>query len=231
MNGGKIYTMGYDSSKNDSNSSFGAEISNNSLSGCLGVEALNNSSSSGFGVENPSGDYNSNYKGVVVSEITLESAGNVFNIGIGDKEGIAGGAVYLGKVNRFFVNDSIEDMCNTSEVSNVQSWLERGSIFGSVIKVVTDLYNKYLSSEIKSVGNAVNDIDHRILAKIEEVSSGGWDSPFRNIQLDGCIKGDMAESVEKNVFYLSRDCNEIQLDSSAGDILSTSDKTDHSIKD
>jgi hypothetical protein len=210
--------MSHDSSEKNSTGSFGAETSNSSFSGGFGLETLN-SSNGGFGVENPSGGYNSNYKRIVGKEIAVESVGNILDINTGYKEGIAGGAVYLGNVNNYFVNNSIEDICDTSEVGNVQSWFEPGSIFGSVIKGVSDLYDKYLSPGMKSVENTVSDIDSRILANIEEVSSGGWDSPYRNIQLDGCIEEGVAEF------------DEMQLDGSATDNLRTRGRTDGSSND
>jgi len=214
--------MSHDSSEKNSNRSFGAETSNSSFSGGFGLELLNNSSNGGFGVENPRGDY----KAVLGSEIAIESVGSMLDINADTKEGIAGGAVYLGNVNRYFVSSSIEDICDTREIGNIQSWFERGSIVGSVVKVVTDLYNKYVSPEMKSVEKVITDIDDKIVAKIEEISSGGWDSPYRNIQLDGCIKGDIAESDQSNVFYRNDDRNEIQLDISAGEVLKKSEKTD-----
>ncbi|MBP2662026.1 MAG: hypothetical protein H6Q69_5058 [Firmicutes bacterium] len=126
-------------------------------------------------------------------------------------------------MNRYFVNDSIEEICDTREIG---SWFERGSIVGSVVKVVTDLYSKYVSPEMKSVEKVITDIDNKIVAKIEEISSGGWDSPYRNIQLDGCIKGDIAESDQSNVFYRNDDSNEIELDISAVEALKKSEKMD-----
>lgn len=209
--------MNHDSSEKNSNRSFGAETSNSSFSGGFGLELLNNSSNAGFGVENPSGDY----KAVLAGEIAIESVGSILDINTDTKGGIAGGAVYLGNVNRYFVNDSIEEICDTREIG---SWFERGSIVGSVVKVVTDLYSKYVSPEMKSVEKVITDIDNKIVAKIEEISSGGWDSPYRNIQLDGCIKGDIAESDQSNVFYRNDDCNEIELDISAGEALKKSEK-------
>jgi len=211
--------MSHDSSEKNSNRSFGAETSNSSFSGGFGLELLNNSSNGGFGVENPNGDY----KAVLGGEIAIESVGSMLDINTDTKGGIAGGAVYLGNVNRYFVNDSIEEICDTREIG---SWFERGSIVGSVVKVVTDLYSKYVSPEMKSVEKVITDIDNKIVAKIEEISSGGWDSPYRNIQLDGCIKGDIAESDQSNVFYRNDDSNEIELDISAGEALKKSEKMD-----
>ncbi|EIW17789.1 MULTISPECIES: hypothetical protein [Pelosinus] len=215
--------MSHDSSEKDSNRSFGAETSNSSFSGGFGLELLDNSVNGGFGAENPSSDY----KSVLGREIAIESVGSMLDINTDTKGGIAGGAVYLGNMNRYFVNDSLEDICDTREIGNVQSWFERGSIVGSVVKAVTDLYNKYVSPEMKSVEKVITDIDNKIVAKIEEISSGGWDSPYRNIQLDGCIKGDMAEFDQSNVFHRNDDRNEIQLDSSAGEALKTGEKTEH----
>ncbi len=214
--------MSPDSSEKNSNRSFGAETSNSSFSGGFGLELLNNSSNSGFGVENPSSDY----KAILGSKIAIESVGSRLDINTDTKGGITGGAVYLGNVNRYFANDSIEEICDTREIGNVQSWFERGSIVGSVVKVVTDLYSRYISPEMKSVEKVITNIDNKIVAKIEEISSGGWDSPYRNIQLDGCIKGDLAESDQSNVFYRNDDHNEIELDISAGEALKKSEIKD-----
>ncbi len=213
--------MSHDSSEKNSNKSFGAETSNSSFSSSFGIELLNNSVNGGFGVENPGSDYKSG----LGKEIAIESVGSMLDMNTDTKEGIAGGAVYLGNVNRYFVHDSIEDVCDTREVGNVQSWFERGSIVGSIVKAATDLYNKYVSSEMKSVEKVITDIDNKIVAKIEEISSGGWDSPYRNIQLDGCIKGDIAESDQSNLLYRNNEGNEIQLDSSAGEALKTGEMT------
>jgi hypothetical protein len=210
--------MSHDSSEKNSTGGFGAEASHTSFSGGFGLETLH-SSNGGFGVENPSGDYNSNYKRSAGNEIAVESIGNMLDINTDNKAGIAGGAVYLGNVNSYFANNSIEDICDTSEVSNIQSWFEPGSIFDSVIKGVSDLYDKYISPGMKSVENTVSDIDSKILANIEEVSSGGWDSPYRNIQLDGCIDEGVAES------------DEMQLDGPATDNLRTHGGMDNSNND
>lgn len=214
--------MSHDSSEKDSNRSFGADNSNASFSGGFGLELLNNSSNGGFGVEKPSG----NYKAVLGSEIAIESVGSMLDIHTETRGGIAGGAVYLGNVNRYFANNSIEEICDTREIGNVQSWFERGSVIGSIVKVVTDLYYKYVSPEMKSVEKVITDIDNKIVTKIEEISSGGWDSPYRNIQLDGCIKGDMAESDQSNIFYRNDERREKQMDISEGEVFRTNNKKD-----
>lgn len=218
--------MSCEDSENKSGFCFGAQNSNNSsYSNGLGLEISNSTSSSGFGVENPSTDSDSNYGGVSKNETGVDSFLNMLTMNHGNTKGIAGGEAYLGTITNSYDydDDSIEELCDEIEIDNGESWIERGSIFGSAIKIVTDFYNKYFQSETQSIGKVITDIDKTIASAIEEVSSGGWDSSFRNIQLDGCIGTDVAESSdETDIRFIGKNTNGIMLNGSAGEILSAS---------
>ncbi|AIF49739.1 hypothetical protein [Pelosinus sp. UFO1] len=218
--------MSSEDSENKSGFYFGAQNSNNSSSSNgLGLEISNSTSSSGFGVETPSKDPNSNYGGISRNEAGVDSFLNMLNMNHGNTKGIAGGEAYLGTITSSYDydDDSIEDLCDEIEIDNGESWIERGSIFGSAIKIVTDFYNKFFSAETQSIGKVIGDIDKTIASAIEEVSSGGWDKSYRNIQLDGCIGASIAESSdETEIRFIGKDTNGIKLNGSVGEILSAS---------
>lgn len=200
---------------------FGVDSFDGSSNSGFGIETFKSTSSGGFGVESPSSDAR-NYGGVVGSGV--ESVRNMLNINTGNTQGIAGGEVYSGTINSSYGDDFIDDLCDDIEADSVQSWVENGSgsVFGSAIKIVTQLYNKYFLSETQSVGNIVSDVDKLIVTASEEISSGIWDSSYRNIQLDGCIDVNRVESDVMDIRFFGRDYNGIRIDSSAAEILSAS---------
>jgi len=213
-------------SENKTGVCFGVQNSNNSTSSNgLGLEISNSTSSSGFGVEAPSKDPNSNYEGISRNEAGVDSFLNMLHMNHGNTKGIAGGEAYLGTITSSSYDDdeSIEDLCDEIEIDNGESWIERGSIFGAAIKIATDFYNKFFSAEAQSIGKVIGEIDKTIASTIEEVSSGGWDKSYRNIQLDGCIGAGIAESSdETEIRFIGKDTNGIKLNGSVGEILSAS---------
>jgi hypothetical protein len=215
--------MSYESAENSCG--FGAENLNGGCNSNFGVDSCNRTS--GFGVENPSCDPNDDYEGIVGSSVGVTSVRDMLNINAENTQGIAGGQVYSGNISGsygdgFYEDDYIDGLCDTIEVDNDQSWVDGGSIFGSAIKIVSDLYNKYFPSESKVLESIVNDADNTIVAAIEELSSGSWDSSYRNIQLDGCNEGELASSDERDTPWVGRESHGIDLNGSGGSILSVS---------